>query len=215
MKITLDGVEYASKSAVKKRASELLRAVGPVAETHYGFLLALLNRHPDATQKIGCGVASFDVRVNRPFPTQGFWIRRRDGSETDFSYLECLSPSNARRKVHSALRRLVVDQVLDAKRAAFAAGEVRCPVTDDVLGEDCHIDHEPPWTFEAIADAFIADNGGSADAIALEPTADGSLEDRLVDRELAERFRDYHAKVAVLRPLSRRANLSLLRRRQS
>lgn len=57
-------------------------------------LSALLERHSDRDQKIGNGIAGFEV--NTPpdevpqFSHRCFWIIRNDGSKVDFSYPHCL-----------------------------------------------------------------------------------------------------------------------------
>ncbi|MDE2473131.1 MAG: DCL family protein, partial [Bradyrhizobium sp.] len=57
-------------------------------------LVALLERYDavivDAPAKIGRGIDYFFRRQNvgEGFSTPGFWVRRIDGSETDFSYIQ-------------------------------------------------------------------------------------------------------------------------------
>lgn len=47
-------------------------------------LMAALEHHPDAAQKIGCGIAGFSVR-SADFGTKCFWVNRIDGSTEKFS----------------------------------------------------------------------------------------------------------------------------------
>ncbi len=63
---------------------------GDVVTTIDGaFLLEALKRHPEASEKIGPGISSFEVR-SADFGTQCFWAVRIDGSEERFSYKSCL-----------------------------------------------------------------------------------------------------------------------------
>ncbi len=59
-------------------------------------LSALLERHDERDEKIGAGIAGFEVNTPPadapPFSTRCFWIIRRDGSKIDFSYPHCLEP---------------------------------------------------------------------------------------------------------------------------
>jgi hypothetical protein len=53
------------------------------------FLKALLDRHPEKAEKIGVGVASFQVR-SADFGTRCFWITRKDNSSEKFSTKVCI-----------------------------------------------------------------------------------------------------------------------------
>ena len=59
-------------------------------------LSALLDRHDERDEKIGKGIAYFEVNVppaDAPqFSQRCFWIVRGDGSRIDFSYVHCLAP---------------------------------------------------------------------------------------------------------------------------
>ncbi|RIV85959.1 DCL family protein [Aurantiacibacter zhengii] len=52
-------------------------------------LRLLLDRHPEASEKIGAGVDSFSIR-SADFGTRCFWINRVDGSTEKFSFKACL-----------------------------------------------------------------------------------------------------------------------------
>ncbi|KAH7278678.1 hypothetical protein KP509_38G052200 [Ceratopteris richardii] len=47
--------------------------------------------HPDFQAKIGKGIKSFQVRVNKNFDSRCFYIIRSDGSMEDFSYRKCVN----------------------------------------------------------------------------------------------------------------------------
>lgn len=53
-------------------------------------LYAALALHPDATAKVGVGIAYFSVR-SADFGTKCFWVNRVDGSSEKFSYKACIS----------------------------------------------------------------------------------------------------------------------------
>jgi hypothetical protein len=52
-------------------------------------LRAALALHPDADEKIGCGVVHFSVR-SADFGSKCFWINRIDGTTEKFSYKACV-----------------------------------------------------------------------------------------------------------------------------
>ncbi len=55
-------------------------------------LAALLKRHDEMKEKIGCGIAHFEVEAAPDaFSGRCFWIVRTDGSRVDFSFKHCLS----------------------------------------------------------------------------------------------------------------------------
>ena len=213
--LVLGGVVYPTQKQAKARCRDLVASVG-VGEAitdpaDLAFLRDLIARHPDAAGKVGAGIRAITVRVNTPFRTLGFWIERVDGTRTDISWLECLSPSNNRQKVLTALRHAIVDQRSKVKAAAFAAGPVFCPYTGERLTPDnAHADHAPPWTFERIADEFAKSEGGWAQI--QHASHDGALGSELVDNQQRLRWRRFHASRADLRVVSEIANLSIIPR---
>ena len=66
---------------------------GLVIGTDKADLRALLKRHSEEAEKVGCGVDHFVVDNGPPghdIATRCFWIVRTDGSRIDFSYGHCL-----------------------------------------------------------------------------------------------------------------------------
>lgn len=52
-------------------------------------LRAALDRHPEAEQKIGCGITYFSVRT-ADYGTRCFWLNRTDKSTEKFSHTACI-----------------------------------------------------------------------------------------------------------------------------
>lgn len=52
-------------------------------------LRAALDRHPDAHDKVGCGITHFTVRT-ADFGTRCFWLNRTDGTTEKFSHTACI-----------------------------------------------------------------------------------------------------------------------------
>lgn len=184
-----------------------------ISDTDSIFLIDLLMYHRHRAGKIGDGVASIQVEQNPRYPSQRtFWLSRVDGTRTDFSFKECITTTPHATNVKAALRHEIVDQILAAKNAALPnlGSTIVCTVTGDVIGvDDCHVDHEPPMTFDIIVEAFLESKGISAAEVLLE-YADNDIGDHIVDQDLASAWRPFHAAGAKLRVISKRANLSVV-----
>jgi hypothetical protein len=186
----------------------------PIVGQDHEFLLSLLRdgEHRHAVEKVGCGVASFSVRKNQ-HNTYGFWLRRVDGSETDFSFYDCVerkSPeSRHRQDVVSALRALVDPQVSAFRVASFRGRSMlNCAISGiSVTFGACHVDHYDPF-FDTLVSQFMTARGLTFAAIAVAPTADGQTVNALVDQQLAQLWVEYHAAHARLRITTAVDNLS-------
>ena len=91
--IVLNGIEFKfPKDAIYhfKNMLERYRNGQTIAGDDRDMLLALLERHPQAYKKIGCGVKRL-YKDRTDMPTSCFWIERTDGSRTDFSYRTAIS----------------------------------------------------------------------------------------------------------------------------
>jgi len=178
------------------------------------FMRALLARHPRAAEKIGLGVRAIRVDANSVWGgSPMLTIVRTDGTTTDFSYMKCICTPSARGRLQAACRRAVVEDVLAFKREYFRchadeANRVLCPLSGKRLGwTEVHVDHAPPWAFRRIVDAFVERHDMQPSAVAILGAADGQVEPRLADRELADQFRCFHASVAHLRVVAVTENL--------
>lgn len=204
----------------KKLASAFVREIlyrydtgKRVSEGDSEFLADLLQLHPQAPQKIGCGVRYFTVEQNDG--SRGFWLTRTDGSRTDWSFLACLTAPTPETEARAGFRTAVRAQVV-AFRARFdAANEVAqqvCPITNEALtAANVHIDHEPP--FADLLETFLQDVGLALGDVKVKPTVDGSTTTELADDGIRLRWEEFHQRTARLRAVSAQANLSILRRR--
>ncbi len=174
------------------------------------YLRDLIELHPDAEEKIGSGIDYFEARQNIG-GTIGFWIVRVDGSETDFSFIRCLTPASHDVRVRIAMRREVRDQIAEYRSEFFSLDtDQRCPITNDRLTpQTSHVDHYSP-TFLNLAHAFAISIGGYP--LIAVVAGDSVYGARFAFEGAAKVWRDYHLEKAQLRVVSRRANLSILRR---
>lgn len=175
------------------------------------FMCGVLALHPHAALKIGCGVASFSVEQYEW--SRGFALTRIDGTKTDWSFVVCLTPPTRAKEATSGFRTEIRTQIKDFRCAFFRQhASPRCPVTNTLLVNDLstHIDHETP--FEDLLSAFLASKNLNLSGVDVNASQDNDLDTRLLDQDLADEWRRYHAEHAKLRAVSKLANLSMLRR---
>jgi hypothetical protein len=105
-------------------------------------------------------------------------------------------------------------QMIQFREAALRNGPVVYPITGDAVGEsNGHVDHYDPTFFE-LADAYVAEHGGY-DAFRVRESTDGAFGRRLADQLVEAARQTYHETHSNLRMVSKKANLSLLRRRSA
>lgn len=176
---------------------------------------ALLERHTEYADKVGCGVSHFEVMMTK-HGTQCFRIVRTDGSGTDFSYLHCISghPPSRKQEVSQAFRDAVRFDIYRARDNFFTTQEgvdglVPCAETGELIArEQGHMDHRPPMTFEVIVTTFLCGRGLSLDDVPLTTGADEQVSPEVTDEMLREAFRGYHTQVAKLDFVKSTVNLA-------
>lgn len=206
--VELDTRAFEKQSDATTFFREMLNRYRPgdrVSEEDSLHLAALLERHPEYTTKVGCGVDHFEVQMTE-HGTPCFRIVRVDGNGTDFSYPRCISGRAPSRKqeVSAAFRQAVKFGLYEARDAFFAThkdheGCVTCAVTGERLRRDqAHMDHRPPMTFEVIVTTFLAHRGLSPEDVPLTTGQDDQVSPAITDEALCVAFREYHARVARL-----------------
>lgn len=205
MRVSVGGKTFPSASALRTHCSQMLNS----GALDHDFLLALLERHHEVDLKVGPGVKRFFVAPDG-YGHRGFWIERIDGTRTDFSFNTCIKAPSAEVDAKKGFRTAVVSQVIAFRDNAYLMpGEVCCAITvAPVSKDDAHVDHAPPYTFNAIVAAFVAERGLVLAQIKVNATADGDTVTRLSDQALELDWQEYHRDRAKLRITSARANLS-------
>jgi hypothetical protein len=180
------------------------------------YLMSLLQRHPEARDKIGCGVKRF-YRDRTSKGTSCFWLERVDGKPTEFSYKSCVNGKGKtlEQEFAEACREAVQPDLDAAKKAHFAEhgnadGKVPCEETGELVAiYESHLDHKGPMTFDVIVKTFIASHKVTITHGMLSVPADAQFVTTFVDEEIRQQFRDYHHSVCKLRIVAAKANLSL------
>ena len=179
-------------------------------------LMSLLERHPEAAKKIGCGIKRFFKKPTE-LGTPCFWVERVDGTETDFSYIQAVKAKSKSlyQEFQEACRKAVSAHLEIAKKNFFTEkgdsdGKVACDITGEKVAiYESHLDHKSPFTFQVLVHTFLIANNIEITTEMLLMGQDGTFETEFQDLEMKEKFRQYHAKAAQLRILASKKNLSL------
>lgn len=217
--IIINGIEFKfQKNATEyfKNMLERYRNGQTVKDDDHNMLLALLERHPEADKKIGCGVKRL-YKDKTDMPTSCFWIERTDGSKTDFSYRTAISAKGKSlyQEFLEACRNAVQDDLKLTKEKFFEKfadedGKVECDISGDKIAiYESHLDHQKPLTFQVIVNTFVAANDIEIKRQMLSISQDAQCQTTIVDLNLKDKFRRYHHKIAQLRIIKAAHNLSL------
>jgi hypothetical protein len=90
-----------------------------------------------------------------------------------------------------------------------AEGLVICAETGERIGRDeGHMDHRAPLTFEFIVTTFLANCGMALEHVPITSGRGDKVSPEITDPVLAEAFRQYHARVALLDFVKSATNLA-------
>lgn len=188
--------------AKKGEVEQLLRSVleelevgAMVTDSFVADLLTSLAReHPEATEKVGAGIEWWVVASNKDlgYTSKGFRAKQRGRDElVRFSYTDVLRPPKQRALVAEALTQEALDITRRFRTKAFAGGPVQCALTGKMIPEKTMADavHLAPPRGQLHA-AFLESEGLTYESVELvkHPVESGY---RLVDRQLAERWRTF------------------------
>lgn len=213
--VTLGPFTFKSKSAAKDALRTIRDAVKdrqPILDDDaVDLLLGVVAAHPQATQKVGVGIAGFFVARSPDYPTRCFYLRRVDGSETDFSWNETMSPTSPITRLRMACRNATMDQKLEFKDREWPitdGGERICPITGkEFTRESAHVDHQPPQTYMKLVDDWLSAEGLSIGDVPIDHIGDLRSVDAFADVRQGEDWSEFHREHAVLRLVSAEGNL--------
>lgn len=216
--LTIASRSFGSQKEATEFFRAMLRSYTPgdrVNDMDTLHLAALLERHTQYAQKVGCGLDHFSV-VMTEHGTPCFTLVRRDGTGTEFSYLHCITqrPPSRKQEVSSAFRWLVRLDLFKKRDEFFAkfsdaAGCVPCVETGErITKSEAHMDHRAPMTFEVIVLTFLAGRGIAYVDVPITEGRDNQTTAEITDPAMEEEFRRYHAKVALLDLVRNKVNLA-------
>lgn len=203
----------------KKAANDSLRAVRDahpdyqpiLGDDEVDLLLGVVAAHPQMAEKVGVGIASFFVATSPDYPTRCFYLIRTDGSKTDFSWKETLSPTKPVQRLRMCCRNAVDYQKTAHKDIAWPSSESGmrvCPITGESFDRgSAHVDHQSPDTFVKLVDDWLAINHLSIEDIPIHHVGDMRSVDTFLDPRQRDVWRSFHSDRAILRMVSASGNL--------
>ncbi|MCC6500922.1 MAG: DCL family protein [Anaerolineales bacterium] len=215
------GEIFSTKYALQERIKKILYRYQDeqyLSDNDFEFMFQALNRHLDFEIKKGIGIKAFFVRQNPVYKnTRCFWLVCFDGSETDFSYQECLKPTSQEKKFFNACRVAIEPYTQEYKRKFFddLNGKTYfCPYTNQPLNfKGSHVDHKAPNTFQQIVITFLKKYAIDISNVKINSSAiDNKHQDTFSDSDLEQLWVEYHNSQAVFQIISRKANLGLPKR---
>lgn len=181
-------------------------------------LCALLERYDEVIStgpsKIGCGIDHFETRENNSHGgvTVGFWVIRKDGTDTDFSFIDAVDgqPRNPDAEFVEACREAVYEDVSAAKRDFFRrnadeGGRVICAVTGETVSATAS---RPDYAVPSLRDIAWAfrESQGWVHAVpkgVVSPPADAQVAAQFADMGVMIKFRAFHNRLAKIRIVSK------------
>lgn len=213
----LNNIEFTSKNKVRQYVQDNILKQYPVkhdlSNDHLEVIKDLLQHHPNREHKLGSGVKRVWLQPNK-FNHKEFWLERTDGSITDFSYLQCLTPSKKLNKVKQAMRRSIEWHVWGFREDYFknhaVDGLIDCPILGIKVDKyHAEVDHIAPDTFDAIANDFIKDYIPDLENVPITNNVDGLIGVEFTDKELEKKWYFFHLVRAKLRVISTNAHRRL------
>lgn len=188
-KVYLAGREFSSLTAARAYAKSILDKHNSgdfLNEEENAFLKAAiaLRGVEKLKEKIGSGIERIFIGYNGS-GDKAFFIRRTDGSETDFSYIKCFTKQSVFADFSTACRNAIKED-----KAALKTG----------LGYDQYDVHHNCIDFKTIVQTFIEDK--HIDITMVEFLSGDRIEGRhFKDERLASAFREFHSRFASLEVL--------------
>ena len=188
-KVYLAGCEYASLTEARNYAKAILdkhNSGDLVTDDETKFLQAAiaLRGAEKLKKKIGAGIESIFIDCNDS-GDKAFFIRRIDGSETDFSYIKCFEKPSIFTDFSNACRNAV-----QKDKATLKTG----------LGYDLYHVHHNGIDFKTIVQTFIEEEHIDITSVVFL-SGDGIEGSYFMDESLASDFREFHARLASLEVL--------------
>jgi hypothetical protein len=168
-------------------------------------LFDLIQRHPEVAEKVGVGINYFYRNQSPNHPTSCFHIKRKDGSNTDFSIKTCINSTNPTllQDFYSACRTAVSPKLIEEKKQIFIHGEVPCSITGElVTSDDSEYRHTQPQ-FRDIVNNFILEENLEIISDMIVENADMQYITSFKNKELADKFNTFHSEYANLEIVKR------------
>ena len=212
---------FKTKAEFKKFVKTILNKYdidGVIDDTDFQYISELLKRHPEYEKKIGSGIKHIVIRTDGKWgKTRCFHILRTDGSQTDFSYINCIDNDISREpmKMYKASARSAVKKQISSflsnyitQTKDYADNVISQKSNTKINTKDATVDHIPPMTFDKIANDFLQIKQLDPSQIEYMGFGDNQYHKEFREEAIKVEFEEYHRKVAKLRVISRHENLT-------
>lgn len=210
------GMEFKTKQSLKNYCKFVLNNAKLNSELYgewFDVIDDVLKMHDCYDEKTQSSEYKIGVRKCLINPSnRQFYVIRSDGSTTDFSYLKAITSETKEVKIKSIFREAINYQTIEFKKNYFSLhgdsrGYVVCPETNlKIKHNNSHIDHYPKQ-FNDIVKEFIQIHNISSESLVIHHPGDNATAWIMEDKELLDKFVEYHQRVAQYRIVLDKVNL--------
>lgn len=224
-KYIINNKEFKTKNEITEHFRGIMYSYDvktPLIDDDFYDVCDLLKYHDEYDEKIGVGIESItieyhnDLLTNKKAKFPHYQINRIDGTYIDFSFIKCISYINSPKTIENkyigdvkkTMRFLVKHQIDEFRETCFSNKTyLKCPILGiNFSKKTCHIDHEPPKTFDVLVFEFLKENGINFKDIELVEI--NGIFSTFKDKELKNKWVNYHNENAILRATHQAGNLS-------
>lgn len=173
------------------------------------FLLSIFEGHNEWDIKKGVGIKSISIAKN--IFNNCFQVNRIDGSFTDISFMNSITNRSKVYEIKKACRNSIRDYIVKFRNENVVFGVSTCPFTREILTlQNTHIDHYD-LAFDKMFNLWVLNYDIEFLYSKINETKDNSVITYFIDNQIINEFREFHHKNSKLRPVSKIANLSILK----
>lgn len=218
--LILGGYFFPSKEFARRWTKDLLNSVKPKCGERielpgnlFAIIRDILGMHPRIHEKIPNFPDGVEKIIIRKMGNGNQYCYVLPGSYPEaFSYTKCLDSQSAyhKRTVNDSFRTIIRDQMEEFKRSKIAPdGYGKCELSGGrFLSKDLVVDHYVP--FSHLLNSFMKENKLKYEDIKIDYDAPNFYEHKpLADKQITEKFIEYHRKNAVLCLIHKELNARL------
>ena len=176
-----DGYKPINKNTkiYKKNQCQKILNKGIISTNDEKFLLELIKNHPQYKLKCGSGISKFFIKKTQ-WNNNGFYLKRTDNTETDFSYIQCLNPRSKIQNIKTACRSAIAKDMMQISSPGYIAH------------------HEIP--FINIFNLWIKDK--NTNEMEIDDQDDNCVVICFKDKKLSEDFRKFHNSISKIKKVT-------------
>jgi len=152
-------LEFKTKKEVENYTRNIINELNTciINKDHIYFIFFnnLIKNHPKYDEKIGNGIDYFYIKTNQLFKNLEMMIKRLDGSEVDFSWIQCCKfrQQTNEQYLTKAMREAISNDIITFKQSQIKLICSFCKL-DNENYKNYHVDHHNP-SFENIKNNFL------------------------------------------------------------